>query len=674
MLLPTLFFIVAIALVAYAVHSRAQLTYYTAQRSEYRARASVVAQSELEYIYFQIKTLIVEKGYSPEDVPQKLYDTFLAAKRADGSAANLAIDIPSSPSTPGGTANPTTEGDPFSDSHKKAMEGWKVRRSITYDTPATGIIPGTTKTGHSNYFTVKVEVYSTEGPIKGLGVRLGRRMTTSKSSMLDRDLFSQGDLEFAPGGDVVIDGDIVANGNIYIGARSGGSMQINAYVRYLAGKSFNPGKLPSGTTIQEPTWGTSQTAQVSTLTEPDNFIGGLDATDLALKYGADYASNTDYNGLFGEIKSNPSTDTALFESELKRAENLVYRSVIAPPPSAVYDAIASGKNDVDSYKGEYPDVVGLTQLQNLTDDASISALRAYNRAGLIITVNKDGSMTFKKGASAITDDSASFTGVATTTTMYDLREGKDVAITEIDVAKLKTKIEANYPQFLDDAKGLLYVYLANSTSSHPAAVRIVNGSATPGYESAKGFSVATNGGLYVKGDYNTATSSDGSGTYNPGVLMADSVTVLSSSWDDNVVTAKSGDSSSTIANKHDPSYTIDQRVANSSNPSATMTVAAGILTGNITEDASGNYVYSGGGHNLIRFLENWDQGTINFYGSFGRLFESTHFTGQYIQPITSPVYLVPGARYFKFNKALKDQRPPGALDNPSFSRGSFFVW
>lgn len=654
-LLPTLVFLTAMTLVAYTLYNRSLQTYKLSQRNEYLARARLVAISELEHIFFEIKTQVIGNGASPTNV---------------ASLLSGICDVPASPTVPGGIIVPTTERQPFAVTHRNAADGWRIKRSISYDTPASGFIPNTSKKGLSYYYTVKIQVYSTTSPMR-VEVRVGRRMNISTSSVFQYNVFAQGDLEFAPGGTTTIDGDIAANGSVYIGARSGGTMQVNSYLRYLAGKNYSPGKLASGTLIAAPQFGASEAEQVSQLSEPENFVGGLDAESIALNYGVHYTTNANYSGLFGEISSNPTQDATAFQNEKKRATNNVYRSLIAPPPSAAYAASQQGSNG-NSYQAEYPAVSSASALQSLTDDPSISALRAYNRAGLILTVNGDGSMTFTRGATSNTIDASSFNGVATNKTMYDMREQRNITVTEVDVGALKTKITANYPEFLDNANGLLYVYLANSNSSSPAAVRLVNAAATPGYEASKGFSVATNGGLYIKGNYNTVQSN---GVYNPSMLMADAVTILSDTWSDAVVTQQTGDSSAQVAVKHDPSATINlpSRTANGANPSATTTVAAGILTGNITENSTG-YIYSGGGQNLVRFLENWDQGTVEFKGAIGRLFESTHFIRPFIAPTDSPIYLVPGERRFTFNSALKDQRPPGAPDVRTFSRGTFFDW
>jgi hypothetical protein len=621
-LITTLTFLTIIIVAVAGVFQLAMASYKLSQRNELRARARSVAESELEYLYYNFESLIVG-GSSATNVP------------------SLFSGIADSGSTP------TSSRTPFAVLHQQQIDGWVVRRSIEFEQTITGTIPGTTKTGTISYLTAKVEVDPGAGNsfANSVAVRVGRRFNNSTTSIFQYSIFFQGDLELAPSGITTITGDIAANGSIYMGASSGGTLTINNQVRTLAGYYFNtdstgastyrkPGTWNAATgtivttdttTLNAPLFGTSQASQVETMSSPENLLGGLDADAIA----------TARNDLFG------ATDTP---ANLAIAENNVYRSLIAPPPASAAAA-------------EYP--VG-TDLTNTSDDASLNALRAYTRAGMIVTVNADGTITYTESRSGVntTATAASYAGVVNTTTMYDQREGKTIAVTEIDVGALKTKLTAAFPLDVNGQptfNGLLYVNLKNSTASAPAAVRLTNAATTPNVETGSGFSVATNGGLYVKGNYNTTPYTDPNthvNSNNPAMLMGDAVTVLSSAWDD--------------ANS---AAAISSRKATS----GTTTINSGILTGNVPSSSS---VASGGAQNLVRFLEDWtdtsgNKGTVTFNGSLGRLFSSKYFTSAYQQPGT--IYTVPN-RNFTFNTALKTKRPPGSPTITAFSRGSFFVW
>ncbi len=671
-LLTTLFYISLIALVVYGVYDLAMGNYRLSQRNEYLARAKALADSEMEYVYF------------------RMVSAMMSGTPANGVPAALS-DICDYSTTEGASVTPTTARSPFCQEDQGTRENWTVKRSITYDFNASGNIPDSSgsaveKFGNYYYFSVKVEVLSSSAPVGGgIDVKEGRRMDNSVTSVFQYNVFAQGDLEFAPGGNVTINGDIAANGSIYMGASKSGSgtLTINDHVMYLSGSTFNTTALANGTQINAPVFGTSQAAQVSTMKQAENLVGGLNATDVAADYGV--TTSADYNGLFGRITADPNSDPTNYNLQLNSATNNVYRSAIVPPPNVEgAEVVAHGGN----ISPDYPGISSAATLAGVADDPNVADLRAYNKAGLIITVHADNpnNPTVTQVVNGVSSDVSSTyagatAGIITQTTMYDEREASDVSITQIDVGKLKTALSAHYSNF----NGMLYVYLANSgtnttySTSTPAGVRLINGAATPNNTTATGFSVATNGGLYVEGNYNTITSdgstslvnSDGSiktdtqlttagVKVNPAMLMADQVTVLSSNWADATTPTD-----------------ISTRVA----PSGSTTVGAGILTGNIAENSDGSYVYSGGGHNLVRFLEDWstNNSTVNFYGSIGRLFESTQFTHAFVQPNALDangqyVYHIPGFRSYTFNDNLVKSPPPFSPTITQFDRGSFFDW
>jgi hypothetical protein len=289
----------------------------------------------------------------------------------------------------------------------------------------------------------------------------------------------------------------------------------------------------------------------------------------------------------------------------------------------------------------------------------------YNRASLRMTVEADGSIHFRKKGDSV-DCDAQFTGVLTqfppssgvfVQNVYDQREGLNVNVTEIDVSALQAKLATAFPGTTFD--GMLYVNLKNGDTNRPPSIRLINGQATPTV-SSKGFSVATNGGIYVVCDnhdgaqpsgYNTIPTNyvAGNPVYNPAMLMGDSVTLLSSNWND--------------ANAANPDV-------NSRNATGgTATINGGVLTGNVSATAT---TYSGGAQNLLRYLENWSGTSVTVLGSLGRLFDSKYYIRAYQQP--GAVYIPPQSRTFTYNAALQTATPPDSPTTTSFTRGSFFNW
>jgi hypothetical protein len=152
----------------------------------------------------------------------------------------------------------------------------------------------------------------------------------------------------------------------------------------------------------------------------------------------------------------------------------------------------------------------------------------------------------------------------------------------------------------------IYVYNAvRLTSTTLPAVRVANGAKLPSQTLGKGFTVATAMPMYVWGNYNSANDSgsslgQNSTTYTwPAALMADSITILSTNWDDGN-TAK--------------------------NPTPkTTTVNAAMLEG-IVRSTTNSGAYSGGLENFIRLLENWSGVPLWYNGSIVVMFPSQYAT------------------------------------------------
>ena len=692
-LLLTLCLVTALAIAAYAVYNLSLGTYRLSQRNEYRARAKALADSELEYVFYRIETAMMQ-GAAASDVPTLLADICYPVVPADEVLKSTIL----------GKANGTLTSVPFAQSFQNLPEGWTVTRWITYENAISGVQEGSVV---FNYFTVRVEVKSGPNCPFAIDFFQGRQMNNSVASIFQYNIFAQGDLEFSPDGITVINGDIAANGKVALGAHASGASQLtmNAGVYWIpphSGDSIETTSIKDTNgnvllNLRGPIWSTGESQQVQALQTPLNLLGGLNAVELAQAYGVGGTASK----LFGDVSADP-TSTA-YQVELASASNQVYRSVIAPPPT-VAAATANQHGNGDSYLSEYPAVTDPSTMAlggAVKDDPGVAALRAYNRAGMIVTINADQSFTVSIPGTGNTIDSSSFTGtvagvatpVVSQTTMYDLREAKTVAIADINVGALAQVISSNSGLFPNSTfNGVLYVYLAGSNSATPAAVRLQNGSKTPGYNSANpvGFTVATNGGMYVVGDYNSITNNNGAdvplvqgdgtptdpasiGTVNPSALMADQITILSSNWTTAMDTL--------VNTNHNPMATADSRIAPAG---STTTIAAGLLTGNTVAQA-GSSVYSGGGDNLVRFLEDWNYGgqngaTVNFYGSFGQLFNSTTFTGQWYSPTGdaadphSYIYNHPKQRVYSFNKALKSKPPPCSPNITAYNRGNVFIW
>ncbi|BET65097.1 hypothetical protein ASA1KI_00150 [Opitutales bacterium ASA1] len=255
-------------------------------------------------------------------------------------------------------------------------------------------------------------------------------------------------------------------------------------------------------------------------------------------------------------------------------------------------------------------------------------------------------------------------GLVTPAMYYDGRRARNMASADIDIGVLKAAIESTgsgvSPVFNlgsyhftpgDEWNGIVYVQQSNTTNG---AVRTVNAAEIPNRPTTangnqKGFTLATNGPLYLKGNYNAdgAVPADTAQIVDPddvdeppAALIADAITILSTAWQD--------------ANS---SLGMDQRIAGQTE------IAAAVIAGIVP---SGGGKYSGGSHNLLRMLEDWRGVKQGLRTSFVVMFESevAHeaWAGQ------NPIY-EPPQRIFGLNELFRQGvMPPGTPTSRSFRR------
>jgi hypothetical protein len=223
-------------------------------------------------------------------------------------------------------------------------------------------------------------------------------------------------------------------------------------------------------------------------------------------------------------------------------------------------------------------------------------------------------------------------------------------ITQVDIVKLRAWNATNmFLNLGNTTTGVItnyhYIRLLYVNDQRPdGAVRLVNGQTLL----PLGFTVATAKPLYIQGDYNVSTngtpmnlgSSNTSATF-PAAVVADAITILSTSW---------SDANSTLA--------VGSRVAGPT------TVNAAFLAGIVPTTSSR---YSGGVENFPRFLETWSGKTFTYNGSMVVLFQSVWATA----PWGSADVYSPPARNWAFDQNFRDQNklPPGTPCARAMSRG-----
>jgi hypothetical protein len=300
-----------------------------------------------------------------------------------------------------------------------------------------------------------------------------------------------------------------------------------------------------------------------------------------------------------------------------------------------------------------------------------------------------------------------------TSGIYDYRQQTGVDLVQLDMSALRAALNdmnASNPSNTDlkailssgsgtsgtvwgngtnGWNGAIYVDV-NQPGGNQAAVAVVNGGVAnpstagmlPTTNTVNGLTVATAAPMYVVGDFNTdgknattaasaTTPEDGNtdapgstSTENPVALAADAITILSTTF--------FGTDTSTSNHGALPSAPVvgSEAYNNTENPTpstdpipntSSVSVAAAFLTGIVSTTTSD---YSGGAHNLPRFLENLGGYTVNIRGSLVSLFSSTIAT----KPYNSSVYSAP-PRNWGFDVIFKNGKyPPQTPDTITFRR------
>jgi len=660
-LLGALIVIVILTFAAAGVLSYSLSTYRNSVRQAILDQAKEIADSEMEYLYFTWKTQLLG-GTAVANVQSNLTTAGICAAAITDYLTPFAANI--------------------------SGEGWQVSRLVqfnplaTADQGAEGIVPGTLETGENYYFTAQT-VASIVNPVLGpIQFHSGRHFVFSSTSLFQFAVFYEGNLEIAAGGNMVIQGPVSTNASAYMGSQPGYQLVLADTIYYF--QDYNGASDPlSGETdrlegsgaLNDPIYNPNPLAappanqvaqranQVVKLNSQTSFIGGVDVAYDIATYPTAY---TDPQGFVDP--------------------NEVYRAVIAPPPMSGGSLIA--------------------------EDQYVAASRMYNRAGLLITINQptSGPVTVDYGVSgnptaytgifqaAITGGSIPNPVTNTRVLAVDKREKvagtPNIEVSTVDVANLNDALHvllpAN-PATLGSANGyngLVYVYdnsdnTALGVPNNLNAILLQNGTTTPNYQDSNGnplgFSVASNNGVFVQGDYNTTQITvGGSLINNPAAIMGDAVTAVSQAW-------SAVNSGNTITNRQAiPSAPTTDPWPGTINPASTgtpsgMTVNAAILTGNTPSTATTN---SGGVQNLVRMEEDWwtPQLTLTLNGSLGQLFVSDYFRGTYVGNTIQAalgndrVYIQPATRNMLYDAGFKTRAPNSTPKTTSFTRGDFFFW
>lgn len=238
-----------------------------------------------------------------------------------------------------------------------------------------------------------------------------------------------------------------------------------------------------------------------------------------------------------------------------------------------------------------------------------------------------------------------------TNRFYDRREGTTNITTQIDLGKYKqwltnsSFVTSKYTSITpDDCPTILFVADNRNTNSHQQPViRITNGVAPPPNKGL-GFSIATPNPLYIIGHYN-CTNSSYLGTTNtsatiPCAFYCDALTILAASWSDLASLTTVYSAGSGAWNAQDT------------------TINAAIVAGIVPSTGSDMMHFSGGVHNYVRLLQNWNSRSLILNTALINLYSSTRATGQFLDP--GSYYFPPTRKYSHDPKFFQfTNTPPG---------------
>jgi Tfp pilus assembly protein PilX len=313
----------------------------------------------------------------------------------------------------------------------------------------------------------------------------------------------------------------------------------------------------------------------------------------------------------------------------------------------------------------------------------VTSERLASNADYRIYVDAANTVNIYKGAAttALATSNSEYKAIAgaltTNTALRDVRDGDNVRVVTLDVGKITTAHKSagvvdsvggsdGYVFYLVDksAGTSVATRVVNSssglstavTSSRSRGVKLVNGGTLPDV----GLTVVSPNSVYIKGDYNTGSTSSTQpasntatsytppkdtpnpvvGTYTrpPSAVVGDAVNILSNAWND----------ANSLLDK-------------SSREAKSTTVNTAIVAGNVPTTSSS---YSGGIENFSRFHEDWSDAYFTVYGALALLYNSQQAT----RPWSAADYTPPQRRWY-YDTLLQDNNPPGFRVARVYSRG-----
>jgi len=467
----------------------------------------------------------------------------------------------------------------------------------------------------TNQFATKSPIYRIASNAKLLSSRVDVTGSAQEDVLLalvpitTYAIFYNGELEFSDCATMLVNGRVHSNSDIRAGAASSDTLTFNAKVTAVG-------------TMSAPARGGI------------NFWTPNDPSTWRTTFNAGYTTN------------NPVVNIAISMTNT--------HSIIDIPPPPTTEAVMSQQGQVRLYNQAQVVLVVTNSPLGGSPRVLLTMQTAYNgslpgadTSKVLYDMTNSTEISLKTNATTALKIPLPF--LSLTNTFVDQRQGSaNQFVTQIDVNQLNSWMTTNSAVSNKFTGGyyptVLYVAdRRNLNTSSQAVVRLVNGAKLP-FNNGLGFTVATQNPLYVKGNYNVTINSNTyamglgattNGSSVPAALLCDAITILSPNWQDS--TSSSGYSGRNATD---------------------MTFNAALVTGNIPSTGTTASTFSGGVHNLTRFLENWSGDTLTLNTSIVCLYSSKMATNQFKMP---GAYYSPPTRRWGFDETYysPNKQPPG---------------
>jgi hypothetical protein len=504
-------------------------------------------------------------------------------------------------------------------------------------------VPGWTATT----YTYRATAVVTKIIDPSLVTSVSRYFQQADASLFQAMLFFQNDLELHPGATMTLYGLVHTNANFY--AATSASLTFDSDVSFHGNQA------------------TLAPASNYTYEDPNGYVEGVTQALFNQEAGTWNSFNapvyaTSRNNQVSNVQELyplGTDDTTAIDPNNPNASG-THEIIERPAPiSATNPSANTSYTDPDAFKAHRIwNSASLRVLINRNNTTQpVHVYQPGSADGEVSTEILPGAGTMASPSNIANQIIAAVTIDTGTGNIYDFRQGSAINADTVDMSVLAPALNS-YSSF----NGVLYISDMTNADSYgntgnTDAIRIDKGGTLP----TAGLTLASDGAVYVQGDYNTGTTytsgtttpatqpASNSGTptqytvpgytTKPASIMGDAVMVLSNNWND--ANSSKGDGA---------------------NPATPTTFNAAIVAGQVLTTAS---VESGGAHNFPRFLENWSGVNFTYHGSMAELYASTHFTGQYGK---ANVYSAPN-RLWYFDNTYLTAPPPGNLRSTTYTRG-----